>query len=243
PERAAHPVMPPPRRRVVEEEGRRGVPAYVWVLLVALLALGGWAAMQAMNRRGGTGPVAADTTVVDSAGADSADALDAVVLNEEGLRHFNAGRYDSALAYFERAVGVEQRNPEYRDNMAATLIRMERYEDAATLLEQTIRIDRRYDLLYSHLADARLAMGDTSSAIRALESFIETTQSQQDLRRAVALLQQLRTPLPQPVEPPAGPTDIDPPSVPGPDVPQDTLNIPQPRPGAPRDTLRFGSPR
>ncbi|HYW11394.1 MAG TPA: serine/threonine-protein kinase [Longimicrobium sp.] len=240
PERAAHPVMPPPRRRVVEEEGRRGVPAYVWVLLLALLALGGWAAMEAMDKRRGTGPVAADTTRVDSAGADSTDALDAVVLNEEGLRHFEAKRYDSALAYFERAVGVEQRNPEYRDNLATTLISVGRYQDAATLLEQTIRIDRRYDLLYSHLADARLALGDTTSAIRALEDFIELTQSQKDRQEALTLLQRLRTP-PPPIQQVPGPTDIGTPSVPGPDAPQDTLAIP--RPGAPRDTIRLGSPR
>jgi tRNA A-37 threonylcarbamoyl transferase component Bud32 len=241
PGRPSQPVMPPPRRRVAEEEGRRGIPAYVWVLLLALLALGGWAAMQAMNNRAGTGPVAADTTAVDSVGADSADALDAVVLNEEGLRHFNANRYDSALSYFERAVAVEQRNPEYRDNMAATLIRMERYEDAATLLEQTIRIDRRYDLLYSHLADARLALGDTTSAIRALEDFIEITQGAQDRQRALALLQQLRTP-PPPIQQVPGPTEVDPQPVPG-DAPQDTLSIPQPRPGTPRDTIRLGTPR
>jgi serine/threonine protein kinase len=242
PHRPAQPVMPPPRRRAVEE-GRRGVPAYVWVLLLAVLALGAWAAMQAMNGRGGTGPVAGDTTAVDTAGQDTTDAVDALVLNQEGLRHFNAGQYDSALAYFERAVQQETRNVEYRDNMAATLIRMERYQDAAALLEQSIRIDRTYDLLYSHLADARLALGDTTSAIRALEDFIERTQSQADRQSAVALLQSLRTPLPQPVEPVPGP-DVNPPPVPGPEPrPQDTAAFPQPRPGAPRDTLRLGNPR
>jgi tetratricopeptide (TPR) repeat protein/tRNA A-37 threonylcarbamoyl transferase component Bud32 len=239
--RAAQPVMPPPRRRAAEEE-RRGVPAYVWVLLLAVLALGGWAAMQAMNGGGGTGPVAGDTTAVDTAGQDTTDALDALVLNREGLRHFNAGQYDSALAYFDRAVRQEDRNVEYRDNMAATLIRMERYADAAGLLEQSIRIDRQYDLLYSHLADARLAMGDTTSAVRALESFIEITQSQQDRQRAVELLTVLRqTVAPPPIQPVPGPTDMTP-SVPGPEAPRDTAPA-QPPPGGFRDTLRIGSPR
>jgi serine/threonine protein kinase len=242
--RPSQPVMPPPRRRAVEEE-RRGMPAYVWVLLVAVLALGAWAAMQAMNRGGGTGPVAGDTTAVDTAGQDTADALDALVLNREGLRFFNAGQYDSALAYFERAVGQETRNVEYRDNMAATLIRMERYQDAATLLEQSIRIDRSYDLLYSHLADARLALGDTVSAERALTQFVELTQSAQDRQRAVALLQTLRAATaPPPIEPVPGPTDVNPPSIPGPDQgPPDTAASQQPRPGGFRDTLRLGNPR
>jgi tRNA A-37 threonylcarbamoyl transferase component Bud32 len=239
--RAAQPVMPPPRRRAAEEE-RRGIPAYVWVLLLAVLALGGWAAVQAMNRGNGAGAVAGDTTAVDTVGQDTADALDALVLNQEGLRHFNAGRYDSAMAYFERAVQQEPRNVEYRDNMAATLIRMERYADAAGLLEQSIRIDRQYDLLYSHLADARLAMGDTTSAVRALESFIEITQSQQDRQRAVELLTVLRqTVAPPPIQPVPGPTDMTP-SVPGPETPRDTAPA-QPPPGGFRDTLRIGSPR
>jgi len=241
PQRAAsQPVMPPPRRRAVAEQ-RSGVPPYVWVLLLAVVALGAWIVYSQVNARGAIGPVAGDTAAADTAGQDTLDAVDALVLNQEGLRFFNAGMYDSAMAYFDRAVQQEQRNVEYRDNLAATLIRIGRYQDAAELLEQSIRIDRDYDLLYSHLADARLALGDTVSAIRALEDFIELTQSQRDRQRALALLQRLRTAPPPIIEPVPGPTDVDPPSVPGPGMrPQDTLQIPA-RPG-PRDTLRFRSP-
>ena len=243
--RAPQPVMPPPRRRVAEEE-RRGVPAYVWILVLALLAVGGWAVFQAVERGRAPAMTSADSLAVDSAALDTLDAVDALMLNQEGLRFFNAGQYDSALSYFERAVQQEQRNAEYRDNLAATLIRMRRYQDAATLLEQTIRIDRSYDLLYSHLADARLALGDTVSAIRALEDFIEITQSQQDRQRAVALLQQLRlAAAPPPImEPVPGPTDVNPPSVPGPGAGDTLQQFPQPgRPGGFRDTLRIGNPR
>jgi tetratricopeptide (TPR) repeat protein/tRNA A-37 threonylcarbamoyl transferase component Bud32 len=242
PGRPAQPVMPPPRRRMVEEE-RRGVPAYVWVLLAAVLALGGWFAVQQMNARRAAGPVAADTTQADTVGQDTTDAVDALVLNREGLRHFNAGEYDSALVYFERAVQQDERSAEYRDNMAATLIRMGRHQDAATLLVNTIRMDGDYDLLYSHLADARLAMGDTVSAISALNRFVELTQDPEDRRRAMALLEQLRLP-PPPIQPVPGPTDVNPGSVPGPETgPRDTMRMPAPRPGEFRDTLRIGSPR
>lgn len=238
--RPAQPVMPPPRRRAVVEE-RRGVPPYVWVLLLAVLALGGWAAMQAMNRRG-TGPVAADTTAVDSVTQDTADALDALMLNQEGLRHFNANRYDSALAYFERAVGQEPRSAEYRDNLGSTLIRMGRYEDASALLEESIRIDSRYDLLYSHLAEARLALGDTVGGMRALEEFLEVTLSTRERQAALARLEQLRAAVQTPqIQPVPGPTDVNQPSVPGPDVPAPDTSA-APRPGGFRDTLRIGTP-
>jgi tetratricopeptide (TPR) repeat protein len=240
-ERAANPVMPPPRHRVVQQE-RRGVPAYVWVLLLAVLALGAWVVMQQVNGRRAVAPVAGDSVVVDTAKQDTIDSVDALVLNTTGLRFFNAGQYDSALVYFERAVGQQPRSAEYRDNLAATLIRQGRYQDAAVLLEESIRIDNRYDLLYSHLAEARLALGDTVSAVRALEAFVEVTLSADERRGAVARLEQLRSAVaPPPIQPVPGPTDVNTPSVPGPDEQVDTLNIPA-RPNAPRDTLRFPSP-
>jgi tRNA A-37 threonylcarbamoyl transferase component Bud32 len=236
--RAAGPVMAPPRRRVAVEE-RRGIPAYVWILLLAVVAVIGWLVAQQVNGRRAAGPVVGDT-VADSVVADTVDVLDALMLNQEGLRYFNLGMYDSAQAYFERAVQQEQRNVEYRDNLAATLIRGGRYQDAASLLEQSIRIDRSYDLLYSHLADARLALGDTVSAVRALEDFVEITQSAQDRQRAMALLERLRAPTPPIVEVP-GPTDVDPPSVPGPETgPPDTVRFP--RPGSLRDSIRIRIP-
>jgi tetratricopeptide (TPR) repeat protein len=187
--------------------------------------------------------VAGDSLAVDTAKQDTIDAVDGLVLNTNGLRFFNAGQYDSALAYFERAVSQQPRSAEYRDNLGATLIRMGRYQDAAVLLEESIRIDNRYDLLYSHLAEARLALGDTVSAVRALEAFVEVTLSTEERRGALARLEQLRAAVaPPPIEPVPGPTDVNTPSVPGPGQPADTLTIPS-RPNAPRDTLRLGSPR
>jgi tetratricopeptide (TPR) repeat protein len=125
--------------------------------------------------------------------------------------------------------------------MAVALIRLGRHEDAAELLESTIRIDRRYDLLYSHLAEARLAMGDTVSAARALEDFIEITQNARDRDRALRMLQSLRAASgPAPLQPVPGPTDqggIAPPPV----IETDTFS-PPPRP-APRDSIRIGTPR
>jgi hypothetical protein len=239
--RPAQPVMPPPRHRVLEEQ-RRGVPAYVWVLLVAVLALGAFVVMQQMKARRADPLASGDSLAVDTARQDTIDSVDALVLNQNGLRFFNAGQYDSAVSYFERAVAQEPRRAEYRDNLAATLIRMGRYEDASALLEESIRIDNRYDLLYSHLAEARLAMGDTVSAIRALEEFLEVTLSANERRSALARLEQLRASVQTPqIQPVPGPTDVNPPSVPGPDEPQDTFQVPA-RPSGPRDTLRFGSP-
>jgi tRNA A-37 threonylcarbamoyl transferase component Bud32 len=226
--RPATPVMAPPRRRQVAEQ-RTGIHPMVWVLLLAVAAVGGFLIFQQMNRRSTAGPIVADTTVVDTAKQDTIDNTDALALSMEGLRFLNAG--DPAMAYdfFRRANEIDERNPEYRDQMAVALIRMGRHGEAAQLLESTIRIDRRYDLLYSHLAEARLAMGDTVSAIRALEAFVETTQNTADRQRAMQMLQALRTP-PPPVLPVPGQT-VD-------SAAQVDTFVPPPRP-APRDSIRF----
>lgn len=230
--RPATPVMTPPRRRQVAEQ-RSGVHPMVWVLLLAVAALGGFFVFQQMNRRPSAGPIVADTTVVDTAKQDTIDNTDALALSMEGLRFLNSG--DPAMAYdfFRRANEIDQRNPEYRDQMAVALIRMGRHAEAAQLLESTIRIDRRYDLLYSHLAEARLAQGDTVSAIRALEDFVEITQNTADRQRAMRMLEALRTP-PPPVLPVPGPNDSAVTTE-----PRDTIQFPTPSRPAPRDSIRF----
>jgi tRNA A-37 threonylcarbamoyl transferase component Bud32 len=231
--RSPTPVMTPPRRRQVAEQ-RTGLHPMVWVILLAVAGLAGFAIFQAMNRRSSVGPVAADTTVVDTAKQDTIDNTDALALSMEGLRFLNSGDPAMALDFFRRASEIDPRNAEYRDQMAVALIRQGRHGEAAQLLESTIRIDRRYDLLYSHLAEARLALGDTVSAIRALEDFVEITQSAADRDRAMQMLQALRTP-PPPVLPVPGPSD----SVVTAE-PVDTFR-PPPRP-APRDSIRIGFP-
>jgi tRNA A-37 threonylcarbamoyl transferase component Bud32/tetratricopeptide (TPR) repeat protein len=239
PRAAPTPVMTPPRRRQVAE-ARGGLHPVVYLLLLAVVAVGGWLLYQQMTRRSTVGPVAADSVVVDTAKQDTIDNTDALALSMEGLRFLNAGDPAMALDFFRRAVSIDERNAEYRDQMAVALMRLGRHGEAAQLLESTIRIDNRYDLLYSHLAEARLAMGDTVSAVRALEEFAEVTQSAADRQRAMQMLQVLRARIaPPPVLPVPGPTDTG-----GfeqqPIIRPDTFTVPS-RP-APRDTLRIGSP-
>ena len=235
PQRPAQPVMPPPRRRVVEEQ-RSGLHPVVWVLLVLVLAVGAFLVWQQTAGRRGTGPVAADSLPVDTTKQDTIDNVDALALSMEGLRLLREGDPALALDFFRRANGIDPRNPEYRDQMAVALIRLGRYAEAAALLEETIRIDSRYDLLYSHLADARLAMGDTVSTMQALTAFIEITQNAADRQSALERLQRLRSATqPPPIQPVPGPRDTTP-SVPFPQEPRDTVQIGRP---GPRDTIRF----
>jgi hypothetical protein len=85
-------------------------------------------------------------------------------------------------------------------------------------------------------------MSDTLNAIKALESFIETTSIGHERSQAEALLKTLKEASTAQVQPVPGPLDTTP-SIPFPEPPQ-----PQPQPDtaqgrpAPRDTIRFRDP-
>jgi tetratricopeptide (TPR) repeat protein len=162
--------------------------------------------------------------------------LDAAMLSLEGRRFFAARQYDSALAYFNRAIALEPASVRYREQAAGALIGMGRYEEAASLVTSAIRdLNGNDDLLWSRLAEARLAQGDTVSAIAALERFVELSLDPAERRQAVARLQELRTPPPE-IQPVPRPLDTEP-WVPGPSG--DTFG---PGRGAPRDSIRIGPP-
>ncbi|CAA9301781.1 MAG: hypothetical protein AVDCRST_MAG89-521 [uncultured Gemmatimonadetes bacterium] len=236
------PVINRPRGRPAPEPARRGVHPLVWVLLVLVLGAGAFFALS-QGGGGGDGPLAADSTAIDTVAGDSADPTDPLAMSLEAQRHYRIGQFDSSLVYAQRAmdlapVGVQ--GAQYRDQAAAALIRLGRYAEAVPLLEGAIRMDRRYDLAYSHLAEARLRMADTLNAIKALEGFVEVTQAGGERDQASALLEQLKQASTAQVQPVPGPLDTMP-SIPFPEPPQ-----PQPQPDttrqAPRDTIRFRDP-
>ena len=235
------PVINRPRGRPAAEPVRRGVHPLVWVLLVAVL---GAAAFFALSQGGGGGdrPLAADSIPGDSVRPDSVDPTDPLAMSLEAQRHYRIGQFDSSLVYAQRAIDLAPEKAEYRDQAGAALIRLGRYADAVPLLEGAIRMDRRYDLAYSHLAEARLRMADTLNAIKALEGFIEVTQAGGERDQASALLDQLKQASTAQVQPVPGPLDTTP-SIPFPEPlqPQPQPDTPQGRP-APRDTIRFRDP-
>jgi Flp pilus assembly protein TadD len=166
---------------------------------------------------------------VDSAGADSLDTVDANILSLEGRRALQERNFGAAADYFRRASAADPNNASYRDGYAFALLNLGRAEEAERVLVEAIRINPQYDLLHSHMADARLARGDTAGAVQSLERFIQLTPD----RPAQTLAQQRVQALTQAVQPAAPPPqtfDTAPPT-PTP-APPDTMT-------APRDTIRM----
>jgi predicted Zn-dependent protease len=134
-----------------------------------------------------------------------------------------------AAELFRQAMELDPQRAEYKDHYAYALINQGQYTQAIALLEQAIRQDPNYDLSYSHLADARLGLGDRLGAVVALQRFLQVSVNQRDRDIAQQKLNELMAPAPAP--PPADTT-----------APTDTATTPT-DPDEPRDTIRIAPPR
>ncbi|HEU4456969.1 MAG TPA: protein kinase, partial [Longimicrobium sp.] len=227
--RAASPAIPAPRRKA--EPARRGTHPLVWILLVLALGAAGLFAAQSMSadRRGSGDPLAGlpDSANVDStAQGDTLTAEDAPRLDRAGVALMNTD-LAAATDSLRLAIELAPDQVRYRDHLAYALLRQRQFAEAAQVLEEAIRVDGSYDLLYSHLADAREGLGDAPGAIRALERFISVTLDEEDRAAAQARLARLRAIVPPPA--PADTIQLGPPPPP----PVDTL------PQEPSDTIRL----
>jgi serine/threonine protein kinase len=137
--------------------------------------------------------------------------LDAFVHNQEGQRYYRGGDFERALEQFQRAVQISPGNADYRYNYALTLLRLRIPGEAAREFERVLRQDPARPAAHFNLAEARLALGDTTGAIASLENLLDVSTDPVERGRAERRLRDLRAAVlapeeetPEPV-PPAGP--------------------------------------
>ncbi len=237
PRAAGGPAIAPPRRletREVEPRPGGGKKVVLWSLL-ALLLVGGGATAAWLASGGGDAPredrplsELSDTAMTDTTVVDVPDQTDALAADLEGRRYLTRGEYPTALEFFRKAMEISPDNVEYRDRYAFTLIRMGRHAEAARALEDAVRINPAYDLLHSHLGNARLATGDTTGAVESFREYLNLSTDRQGREQVQRLLDVLLAPAPVVV--PAPPIDT---VAPQPQPQPDTLSP------APADTLRL----
>jgi serine/threonine-protein kinase len=229
------PAIPPPRRRTQVAEPRRGPSPLVWVLLLLALVGGAgaiwWAASDGADPNDRPLANLPDSAQKDTTGADTLTAADAPRLDRQGLELVRAGSFSLAADAFRQAMELDQSRAEYKDHLAFALIKLNRIDEAITLLEAATRQNPNYDLSYSHLADARLAQGDTMGAVVALRRFLDVSVNQSDRAVAQQKLTALTTPRPAPPPPSADSSVVVDSGVvtPPPDAPADTIRIAPPR--------------
>ncbi len=98
--------------------------------------------------------------------------------NKKGLASYEAGDYEAAAMYFERALSLEEQK-EFRNNYGMTLIQLRRYEDAAAQFKMVLAEDssagqqRLNKFAYRGLGLACLQQQDFSSALGYFNSALE----------------------------------------------------------------------
>ncbi|HKP74742.1 MAG TPA: tetratricopeptide repeat protein, partial [Longimicrobiaceae bacterium] len=157
---------------------------------------------------------------------DTLTLADAPRIDRQGFEATTRRDWAAAADLFRQAMELDPTRAEYKDHLAYALIQQQQFAEAAALLEQATRQDPNYDLSYSHLADARLGLGDRVGAMVALQAFLRVSVNAHDRAIAQQKLDALMAPTPAP------------PPVDTAQVPVDTV-----QPDAPHDTIQIAPPR
>lgn len=230
PPRQPAPARPLPPRPAPKPQRRSIGGTIVWALVVLTLTAAGIWLFSELN--GGRDSAMEIPPPPDSLAAVTPEepleqdpeptVLDAYINNQEGSRYYRAGQFDSALVQFERAVQIAPLDPDFRRNYALTLLRLGEPERAQAQLARAIELAPDRPEPYETLAQARVAAGDTTAAISALEEYLERENRPVQRGAAERRLRDLRTAQQNAQLPPLLGERI-PPEPP----PPDTLSVPE----------------
>ncbi|MGI9251176.1 MAG: tetratricopeptide repeat protein [Pseudohongiellaceae bacterium] len=76
-------------------------------------------------------------------------------LDQQAVVHFNAMRFDEALALFQRSATLEPNNAETHSNLGSTLAQMGRYAEAITSFERALELNPEFTTARTNLQLAR----------------------------------------------------------------------------------------
>lgn len=88
----------------------------------------------------------------------------AIEANGRGDAHFDAGRYEEAIASYRQAINLYPRYAEAYLNLADAYKELKRYEEAVDAYKQAIKLKSNYGDAYNGLGDVYEAMGRQSEA-------------------------------------------------------------------------------
>jgi eukaryotic-like serine/threonine-protein kinase len=129
----------------------------------------------------------------DPPASGGSDGTDAVALHAEGLRLFASRSYAAAVDRLRAAVERAPTNAAYRNDLGWALYEAGRLDEAASELNQVLRLDPDREIAYANLGEVRLAQADTAAAIAQYEHFLRLNSD--PAREAIALrkLERLRS--------------------------------------------------
>jgi tetratricopeptide (TPR) repeat protein len=113
-------------------------------------------------------------------------------LNQRGLAHLNAGRYQEALATFRTAISASPRRIDVRYNLALTLIQVDHRPEAIRELRRILALEPGHVRAHAKLAELLSGLGRFNQAQLHFERAIQADPSDKDATLQLAKLHRRR---------------------------------------------------
>lgn len=123
-------------------------------------------------------------------GQDLLISMDPEVLKNKGNERYKQGRFEEALAFYDRAIALDSTKATYRSNRSAALIGLGRLVEALVECKEAIRLDPSYQRAHYRLATIYFRLGETEKALSHYKQSGPITDSR-DLAQAQALQRNL----------------------------------------------------
>lgn len=123
-------------------------------------------------------------------GQDLLISMDPEVLKNKGNERYKQGRFEEALAFYDRAIALDSTKATYRSNRSAALIGLGRLVEALVECKEAIRLDPSYQRAHYRLAKIYVRLGETEKALSHYKQSGPITDSK-DLAQAQALQRNL----------------------------------------------------
>ncbi len=117
-------------------------------------------------------------TAVDLFTVASQNPMKADALNWLGISHFNKENYEPAFYAWNRALVLDPKNYDAKINMAAVQMRRAKYDEAAKLLTEALRIQNRNPKVLSNLGWSYFHLGNYQKAYDFLSLALQAAPSQ-----------------------------------------------------------------
>ncbi|KAJ6774366.1 INACTIVE TPR REPEAT THIOREDOXIN TTL3-LIKE PROTEIN [Salix purpurea] len=99
--------------------------------------------------------------------------MDPEVLKNRGNERYKQGRFEEALAFYDRAIARDSTKATYRSNRSAALIGLGRLIEAVAECKEAIRLDPSYQRAHYRLATIYFRLGETQKALSHYEQCTE----------------------------------------------------------------------
>ncbi|AES98020.1 putative 43kDa postsynaptic protein [Medicago truncatula] len=90
---------------------------------------------------------------------------DPEVLKSMGNEAYKKGKFEEALALYDKAIAIDSNKATYHCNKSAALIGLGRFQEAIIECEESIRLDPSYNRAHNRLATIYFRLGDVEKAL------------------------------------------------------------------------------